>query len=266
MKAVSGQQSAQKKELRFASGGPKSKLIFIHGWATNSWVWRRQVEEFSEEYDVTTVDLPGHSGKDTWDEPTLKPAVQKILEIVNRIGIGWSLGGQVLLEAALNYPDLFKGIILVASSPCFVEKKDFPYGQPQGVVKRMLKDIKKDFSKAMERFYPLNFTGDELANNDAKRFLEYYKKTSETFHHPSIVKSLEALMAFDICENLKHIKTPALIIQVSEDSVCPASASAYLAKNLGNAKIETLRGAGHIPFLTRSEEFNKIVRGFIKAL
>lgn len=252
-------------------------LFFIHGWATDSWVWGRQIDEFSKDYEAVALDLPGHSTKDIWDEPALKPAVEKVLSTINPtshiphpasrfIGIGWSLGGQVLLETALTYPDLFKGIILVASSPCFVEKKDFPYGQPQAVVKRMLKDIKKDFSKTMGRFYPLSFTEQEFASGDAKELLEHYKKTCKTFHHQSIVKSLEALMAFDIRQNLKDIKTPTLIIQGNEDNVCPAGASIYLAKNLPNAKLTILKDAGHIPFLTMNKEFNKIVRGFIETL
>ena len=246
-------------------------LLFVHGWAADSKVWQHQVEEFSKDYEVIAVDLPGHSENDIWHEPTLKPAVEKLLlhshclPPTGCIGIGWSLGGQILLEAALNNPDLFKGIVLVASSPCFVKKKDFPWGQPQGVTKRMLKDIKKDFINALKRFYPLNFTPEELATSDAKRFLEYYTSRCSAFHPNSMAKSLEALLCFDIRKSLKDIKTPALIIQGSEDSVCPSGASTYLAKNLRNAKIETIT-SGHIPFLTRRKEFNKIVRGFIETL
>lgn len=247
-------------------------LLFIHGWATDSRIWQHQVKEFSKDYEVIAVDLPGHSEKDVWSESTLRPAVEKVLLSTVHcplstgfIGIGWSLGGQALLEAALNSPDLFKGIILVASSPCFVEKKDFQWGRSQAVARRMLKDLKKDFTKTMEKFYPLNFTEEELETDGAKWFLGYYKGKSAMFHHDSVAKGLEALFSFDIRKSLNGIKVPVLIIQGSEDNVCPSGASTYLAKNLRNAKIEII-SAGHVPFLTRRKEFNKIVRGFIETL
>lgn len=241
------------------------QLLFIHGWATNSTIWQHQIKEFSKDYEVITANLPGHGGKDMWFESSLQPAVEKILLSTNFIGIGWSLGGQALLEAALNNPDLFKGIILVATSPCFVEKKDFQWGRSKAVARRMLKDLKNDFTKTMERFYPLNFTEEELATDDATWFLSYYKEKSAMFHHDSIIKSLEALFSFDIRKGLNGIRVPVLIIQGNEDNVCPSGASTYLANNISSAKIEII-SAGHVPFLTRRKEFNKIVRGFIETL
>lgn len=253
-------------------------LIFIHGWATDSWIWKHQIDEFSKDYDVLTIDLPGHGANGVWPEPTLKPAVKEVLEIVrpilrmgtpksqivNPIGIGWSLGGQVLLETAFQHPDLFKGIILVASSPCFTAKKDFPCAQPAGIAKRMLKDVKKDFMNTIKRFYPLNFTQEELAKNETQQFITYYEKQCSTFHRDSMAQSLEALLCFDIRERLRAIKTPALIIQGGKDNVCHPGAAPYLAENLGNAKTEIICNAGHAPMMTRHKELNEIIRGFIE--
>jgi len=247
-------------------------LLFIHGWATDSAIWQHQVKAFSKDYDVLIMNLPGHGEEDIWFEPSFKPAVEKILLSTAHytlsnglIGIGWSLGGQILLEAALQNPDLFKGIILVAASPCFVEKKDFQWGRSKAVAMRMLKDIKNDFTKTMERFYSLNFTEEELASDDAKWFLSYYKEKSVMFRHDSVIKSLEALFLFDIRKSLTDIRIPALIIQGSKDNICPSGASTYLAKNISSAQVEIIN-AGHAPFLTRQKEFNKIVRGFIEKL
>lgn len=262
-----------------------SRLLLVHGWATDSSVWKYQAEEFSNRHDVITLDLPGHGSNDKWSEPTLKPAIEKVLSTINPtsrtpslsppltkgglggVGVGWSLGGQILLEITAKNPDLFKAIILVATSPCFVAKKNFPYGQPPGVAKRMLKDIKKDFFKTMKRFYPLNFTKEELASSDAAWFLEYYcEKRCVAFHRDSIAKSLEALLAYDIRKDLSGIKIPALVIQGNKDQVCPPAASAYLAENLPHAKVETFDDTGHAPFLTRPQEFNRVVKRFIEKL
>ncbi|MBI3752794.1 MAG: alpha/beta fold hydrolase [Deltaproteobacteria bacterium] len=255
------------------------QLLFLHGWATDSSIWQHQIEELSKDYEVIAIDLPGHSEKDRWDEPTLQPAIEKVINKISDfksairnpqsayiVAVGWSLGGQAILEMAASAPDLFKAVILVASSPCLVARKDFPWGQPPGVAKRMLKDVKKDFINAMKRFYPLNFTPEELATADAQRFLKHSTNMASAFDPGSMAKSLEALLSFDIRKHLGRIKTPALILQGSKDSVCHPGAATYLAKNIGNAKTEIVKGAGHIPFLTRRKEFNNSIKGFIETL
>ncbi|MBI5048611.1 MAG: alpha/beta fold hydrolase [Deltaproteobacteria bacterium] len=252
---------------------PDSALLFLHGWATDSRVWKYQLEEFSKNHQVITIDLPGHGETDVWFEPTLKPAVEKLLQFTVHdsqftgfIGIGWSLGGQTLLEVAAKMPGCFKGLVLIGVSPCFTAKRDFLFGQSAGVAKRMLKDMKKNFAGTMERFYPLNFTEDELLSPDARWFIELYKKPRTKPFCDSAVTSLEALLAIDLKDIIPDIKIPALIMHGEKDNVCPVDTGRYLAKNLPDARLEIFKDAGHAPFLTRPKEFNKIVKGFIETL
>jgi len=251
------------------------QLLFIHGWATDSKVWKYQLKEFSKEYALVAVDLPGHSGNDGWSEPTLNPAIKKVLSTTNStshilhptsrfIGIGWSLGGQALLEAAANKPGLFKALVLIGVSPCFTVKKDFPFGQSAGIAKRMLKDIKKDFTKTMQRFYPLNFTEDEFSQPEGRWFTGLYKKPRPKPFRDSTITALEALLAIDLRDIIPDIKIPVLVIHGEKDNVCPVDAGRYLAKNLPDARLEIVKDAGHAPFLTRHKKFNELVQKFLE--
>lgn len=249
------------------------KLLFIHGWATDSRVWQHQIKEFSKDYEVITVDLPCYSEKDTWSESTLKSAIDKVLLLTTHhspltgfIGIGWSLGAAILMQAAYLNPDLFKGLILIGATPKFVADETFPWGQPRGIAKRMLKDIKKDFSKTTERFYPLNFTKEELAGKEAKEFIEFYQKKGKGFSQKSVITALEALMSFDLRDALSDINIPALLIHGEKDNVCLVGAGKYLAKNLPDARLEIFKDAGHAPFLTRRVEFNAVVKKFLESI
>lgn len=253
------------------------KLVFLHGWATDSSVWKYQLEEFLNDYEVAAIDLPGHGGNDEWGEPTLNPAIKKVLSTTNStphilhptsrfIGIGWSLGGQALLEAAAKRPDHFKALVLIGVSPCFTAKKDFQFGQSVSIAKRMLKDLKKDFTKTMQRFYLLNFTEDELSRPEAQWFTELYKKPHTKPFRDSAVTALEALLAIDLRDIISDIKIPVLIIHGEKDNVCPVGTGKYLARNLPEARLEILKGAGHAPFLTMPKEFNRTVKGFLEKI
>ncbi len=42
------------------SGSGETALIFIHGWSLDSRLWHYQVNEFSKQHQVITMDLAGH--------------------------------------------------------------------------------------------------------------------------------------------------------------------------------------------------------------
>ncbi|MBI5893474.1 MAG: alpha/beta fold hydrolase [Deltaproteobacteria bacterium] len=249
-----------------------SALLFIHGWATDSWVWKNQVREFSKEYDVVNVDLPGHGGKDRWSEPTLQPAVKKVLQLRTPnsklrtyVGIGWSLGASVLIATAARYPELFKGLVLIGATPCFVKRDNFPHAQPKSLVKGMLKDLKNDPKKTLARFYPLNFTDEEQGLREAEGFIKHYNSELQT-PNSKLSSSLEALINMDLRDDIKNINIPTLVIHGDKDMVCPVSAGKYLAENIKGASLKNFKDTGHAPFLTMAKEFNKEVRRFLKTL
>lgn len=210
--------------------------------------------------------MPGHSGEDRWVEPTFKPGVEKIKDAIkanDTIAIGWSLGGNLLLSLALEKPETLKGIVLVGSTPSYVKRTDFPYGQSKSVVRRMRIDLGLDFLGTMERFYQTNFSDLEKNNGDYQTYIESLRKTRESINEDDMIRALDALTGKDLITDVPSINLPVLLVHGSLDRVCPVGASRYLMDKLPGAKLEIIEGAGHVPFLTRSKEFNTIVREFI---
>ena len=84
-------------------------LLFVHGWCINQGYWSNQVEALSNQYKIVTIDLPGfgESGKNR-EEWTIENygedinAVIDQLQLKNVILIGHSMGGDVILEAAIK--------------------------------------------------------------------------------------------------------------------------------------------------------------------
>lgn len=257
-------------------------LVFVHGWATDSYVWNLQKEAFSGSAMVCCVDLPGHGGVRSWHEPNLKNAIREVTESLPQrpvTAIGWSLGGQVLLKIAAENPDRFKSLILVNSTPSFTTKKDFPYGQSRALIRRMVADMKKDAGGTVDRFYPLNFTDAEKELKAVGEFLERYKYPGPiscdipdvpgcmpTFKYDELTAALESLMETDLRDLLPEVKVPTLIIYGTEDEVTPIGSSEYLAEHIEGARLEIFEGQGHAPFITDSERFNKLIVEFVEGL
>ena len=90
-------------------GNADTTLLFVHGWCINQTYWEHQVEAFCDRFKVVTIDLPGFGssgkGREEWtieDYGEDVSAVISLLGLKNVILVGHSMGGDVILEAALK--------------------------------------------------------------------------------------------------------------------------------------------------------------------
>ena len=273
-------------------------FLFIHGWATDSVVWNDTAKAACGA-DCLNINLPGHGGKGSWDEPSFAPAVREAaartanLPERSVVGVGWSLGAQILLSV-IKEGAQFKGLVLVGATPRFTSGADWTLGQSKALVRRMIQDMKKDPGTALKRFYELNFTPGELKTPEAVAFVNRYKYPGlnslrglspfkgpvecqagmdnrlpgcfPPFNYAGITAALEALYQEDLRDALGAVKCPCLIIHGDKDAVCPVEAGRFLAENIKGARLEVFTDCGHAPFLTHRELFTRLVKEFAEKL
>lgn len=258
------------------------KTLFVHGWATDSESW--DGHEALSRGEVVNIDLPGHGSSSVWDEGTVAPAVKEIFRALSvcpekSVGaLGWSLGALSLIAAATEAPEAFRSLVLVGATPCFTAKDDFEWGQPRPLVKRMLMDMKKDPQAALERFYPLSFTAEELNKEPAREFMERYRYPGPircdgpvpgcfpAFRYGEMTLALEALYRTDLRDLLSVLDLPVLVVHGAQDEVCPVGAGRFLAGHIKGARMEIIKDAGHAPHITRPAEFDAVVKDFYSSL
>ncbi len=248
----------------------KTPLLFLHGWGANSGVWKRVIGEVGEGRRVYNLTLPCHGdgGLSEWGEGGIDVAIDAFLSALPPregpvIGIGWSLGAQALMKAAATHPALFKGLVLVGATPCFVSRDDFPWGKSWALVKRMIKDMRNDPVETLKRFSYLNFTDEELKTENAAYFLEKCTSTEREVNYEGLISALLAIYDTDLRSIVKEIEAPTLIMHGGADDVTPLGAARYLEANIPGASLSTFPGAGHAPFITNPCEFNRRLVDFI---
>ena len=255
-------------------GKKQKRLLFVHGWATDKWVWKHQITAFNEDYKLHIIDLPGHGGPMKWREPTLAPPVQALLNLNSHeiagdysyVGIGWSLGAQALLAASIGGIKIFNGLILIGGTPCFAMRKNFPWAQPKGAVEKMIENMKKKPKKTLNRFYRLNFTEEELNHENVLSFINKYNQLKPGFPFDEIGIGLEAMLNTDLRDGLSLIDVPTLILHGERDRICPPGAANYLANKIKKAELHIFKETGHAPFITKHKEFNQKLLNFIGRL
>ena len=140
-------------------------MVFVHGWAGDQSYWRDQVSYFAPTHLVITLDLAGHGssgrGRSDW---SIQRFGEDVAAVVRATGatkvvlIGHSLGGPVVVEAALQLPDQTMGVVGVDtffdawSTPSFANRvagmrADF-IGATTGFVRRTMFNAQSDTALA----------------------------------------------------------------------------------------------------------------------
>ncbi|MBT7289670.1 MAG: alpha/beta hydrolase [Chloroflexi bacterium] len=109
--------------INYETYGDSGKWItLVHGAQDNLNVWWNQVALFSKKYRVLAIDWRGHGDTET---PALdykfEILVQDLYELWQHLGIkqtylnGHSMGGGIVIRAALAYPEIVKALIITNS-------------------------------------------------------------------------------------------------------------------------------------------------------
>lgn len=247
-------------------------LVFLHGWGTTSKIWQRQSDHFSPAWSVLVPDYliqgPGHS---FFPAPpfTLKDLVDGLYILCHQSAlpamhlIGWSLGSMIALEFTSRFPALVASLTIVAGTPQFLSDDSFPEGAAKGELRRLRGRLLRDRLLAFSSFHQILFTEQEKSQPLMLKVRELLK-TEYAISDRALLEGLDILEAVDLRSILPAIKVPVLIIHGDSDRVCPAGAARYLHQHIPHSQMRIFPDCGHLPFLTREEEFNQALDNFLK--
>jgi len=231
-----------------------SEIIFLHGWATNGDVFIRQRHSFAG-YQLVAPDLRGtKTGQITCLLP-LRGNDKPFLA-------GWSMGVSMILSELDSIQPLVSGLIFISGTPCFIAREDFPQGMRSAIAQRLYRDLQKDFPKAWKTFTGLLTHAEALDEGTLTQLGRLFARTQKDIGPRQALADLDWLYQGDYRSTLKDIKVPLLIISGSKDRICFPEASRYMAEQVPGSSLHIIEGAGHMPFFTRADEVNSLIRGF----
>jgi len=245
------------KMLKIASSGVGLPLVFIHGWGLNSGVWQPSVEKLSNHFKVITVDLPGF-GLNVEHEVTpytLENIAKHIANVIDEpsIIIGWSLGGMVATEIAVNYPEKAKALVTIASSPCFIEQDNWP-GMQADVLALFHRQLEQDTQKTINNFLKIQALGSPHLRQDIKQIrdlvMQYPMPNKNTLD-----LSLKFLENEDQRQYLTNISMPYLRMYGKLDGLIPKAVIEKISTLTPTSDIVIFEKSSHAPFISDFSSF-----------
>ena len=160
---------ADGRRLAWREAGTGPPLLLLHGWCFSSQVFAEALAAFSADYRVLAPDLPGHGAADPAADYGFAALAADLREWLAALSLdrirllGWSLGGQVALElAAALPPEQVERLLLVAVTPRFCAATDWPHGLPEGQVRALERQLRRDYPAALKDFRERMLVGEEL--------------------------------------------------------------------------------------------------------
>ncbi|BAW79973.1 carboxylesterase of pimeloyl-CoA synthesis bioH [Candidatus Nitrosoglobus terrae] len=219
----------------------------------------------SAHFRLILIDLPGHGrSMPLYQGEQLKGLAERVAALAPSpaFWLGWSLGGLIALQIAMDYPAQVRKLVLVASTPRFTTAPDWPQAVVPELLSSFSQALKIDIPGTLKRFTLLQTQGSEWAKEVARTLF-----AQMNICYPSatgLQESLSILQNSDLRSALAAVYCPTLMIMGQQDILIPASVGEWMANQLFQGQICAVAGAGHAPFLSHPQVFLDALKAFLE--
>ncbi|MBF0470498.1 MAG: pimeloyl-ACP methyl ester esterase BioH [Gammaproteobacteria bacterium] len=245
---------------RFYGDEGAPHLLFVHGWGSGRAVWFDLVRQLSPRYHCHLLDLPGYGlNHHLGGALTLEKTLQLLWSVAPQGGIwiGWSLGGTLLLAAALAAEgggEPPRGVVTIASTPRFTVNDGWSHGIERALLEQFAQELIADCRQTLLRFFALQSLGSSAGKRELRQLKALVQQREEP-HPAALAAGLEWLQQIDLRRKLARLTVPLLQLHGERDRLVPRSAAETTRQLLPGSKLEIITGAGHAPFLSHPQQF-----------
>lgn len=246
-----------------SAGAPM--IVFVNSLGCDFRIWDYIIERFEGKYSIFRYDLRGQGLSGEGEPPySMREHAMDLLGLINRFHVtgsplvicGLSIGGQIVMECALDYRFRADGIILCDTAPRIGSADRY-----EKRIRTLREGGMKSFASAqMSRWFSPRFLTD---HPEAVQGM-YAMLTRQPLE--GYIGSCRALGESDYQNRLRDITIPALCIAGGEDESTPPETVRELAGALPRGVFREIPGAGHLPCIEAPDEFAGAVSGFMEDL
>ena len=248
-------------------GTGDATLLFIHGWADSSVVWRRSMRYWGDRYRTVALDQPGHGRSSPTPVAGGAPAIAArlaaaiaMLDPRDLTLVGHSFGGLMALLIAQQAPELVARLVLV----------DAAWYGPEIMPVPLPAALRHGLALAgMTLLRPLRRLTAPLLAPLLTRVDGRYEDQFRRWHALTqaepwwLARTAGMIQQSDLSAVLPRIGQPALVITGTADRTVPPRHARQLAARLPDARLVEIRGAGHHPMEDDFPAFSAAVDGFL---
>ena len=253
-------------------GNPDGRpMLFAHGFGCDQNMWRYVWPAFADDFRIVLFDHVGAGGSDAgaFDRrryASLHGYADDVLEICGELDltdtvfVGHSVSAMIGVLAAAKAPDRFGSLVLIGPSPRYIDDGEYVGGFSEQDITGLLDSMDANFlgwSSTMAPVIMGNADRPELGEELTNSFCRSDPEIAKQFARVTFMS--------DNRDDLAAVRTPALVLQCSDDPIAPESVGRYVAGRLPASRYVELEATGHCPNLSAPEETVAAIRAFVAA-
>jgi len=250
-------------------GKGQQPMLFAHGYGCDQNMWRFVTPAFEEQYRLVLFDHvgAGQSDASAYNQlkyGTLKGYATDVLEICRELDlrdvifVGHSVSAMIGVLAAIEEPSRFSKVVLIGPSPCYINDGDYVGGFNRGDIEGLLESLDSNFLGWSSTMAPVIMGNPERPELGQELTNSFCRTNPDIARHFARVTFLS-----DNRADLPKLKTPALILQCSEDLIAPQAVGQYVHRALAGSQLRVLEATGHCPHLSAPEETVAAMSAFL---
>lgn len=246
-------------------------LLYAHGFGCSQEMWDQIVPAFSAGYKQVLFDFVG-SGKSDISEysfskySTLDGYAQDIIDVYDALCldndvffVGHSVSCSIAAIALRKRPKLFKAMILLGPSPCFLnDPPEYMGGFERADLDGLLELMEQNYIGWAEYLAPV------VAGADNDAIVQV--KLSESFcsTDPLIAKNFAKATFFsDNRDDFSYVDCPTLILQHKNDILAPIRVGEFTQQQIQDSRLIILDVTGHAAHMSHPQLVVSHMRRFL---
>lgn len=240
-------------------------VVFVHGIGGSTKTWNKQIEAFSENYNLLLLDLPGHGSNSSKiiykvDVNRLNKGICETMDhlhIESAHFVGLSLGTIVVAQFAIQYPQYVKKVIM-GGAALLVKGITKSYVRFANFVKRMVP------YKFLCKFFAWFILPKRNHQKSRSIFVREAIKLDRHTMYAWMDYLKTVLHSEKLLEQLNSLNKKILFISGDEDH-CFIGGIKFIHERLVKSKLKILEHCGHVCSIEQAFNFNNCAVAFLAA-
>ena len=261
--------------VRFLHAESGPAIVLVHGLLGYSFNWRRIIPRLAQKSEVFAPDLPGSGFSECSSrlDCSLTASARRLLGFLDAVGItsatliGSSYGGATAMVAASLDPGRIRRLVLVSPAN--------PWSRIGRKRLRLLRipaiaacfPAVARWARPLQGYFVHRMYGDPRRMTE-ETLLSHFKpleRRGVLEHAVGMVKTWSEDMEVLTAALPKIAKIPALLVWGCRDKTVDPASAAPLSRCFESARVEVIKGAGHLPYEECPKEFLDVIEPFLEA-
>ncbi|HYF58448.1 MAG TPA: alpha/beta hydrolase [Burkholderiaceae bacterium] len=252
-----------------AMGDGPNTLLFAHGFGCDQNMWRLLAPRFADRFRVVLYDLTGSGRSDlaAYDRErhgTLHGHAADLLEVVEAFAagpavvVGHSVSAMIGMLATIEAPSRFAAQVMIGPSPSYIDDGDYVGGFSRADIDGLLDTMEGNYLGWSGTMAPAIMGAPDRPELGAELTNSFCRTDPEIAQHFARVTFLS-----DHRADVPRTRTPALVIQCSDDLIAPRAVGEWLHRALPTSRLVVVDNVGHCPHLSAPHPTIDAIEAFL---